>query len=462
MPPFTEVLSRFAAGLRLEDVPDAVRDRAVLALRDLLGVALSQVRSPLTDRLVQVALLSGAAGDCVLPGRAERISAFWGAAVMGASTHHAELDDGHRGGHVHPGVTTIPALLMDAQRRPTSGSDVLAALIASYEVSIRVGEAISPSAQYERGFHIPGLVGTLGSTVAVARMRGAGAEETEAAVGTAVLGPLTPFAAFSAGAAVKDLYGGWPAAMGILGNDLVAAGIPGPSGLLEHPMGWFTTVGASRVFGDLGADLHETWRMLETYVKVHAACSFSHSAIDAALELHEPSFGPDDIAEVSVATHIFADRLDQQHPRTPQGARFSIPWLVAAALLKGRVTPEETGQDALADQDIVRLAERVRVMSDAQATERHLRDDRVRPARVELRLADGRKRTAQRDVGRGGPEDPLTEAEVWQRFTTLLQGYDQATVEQLWARCGSVTVPGGVESLIGVLARAHPVDETDR
>ncbi|RIK15219.1 MAG: hypothetical protein DCC50_08765, partial [Acidobacteria bacterium] len=194
--PRTSEICQFTSGLRIEDLPGEVLDRAVLALRDLLGIALAEARSPVTDQLLRVARLAGGEGPCLVPGRSERLSPFWGAAVMGASVHHAELDDGHRGGHVHPGVTTIPALLMEAQRRRTSGGSLLAGLVASYEVSIRVGEAISPEAQYERGFHIPGLVGTLGSLVGVGRVRGLGPRELEEAVGTAVLGPLTPFVAF--------------------------------------------------------------------------------------------------------------------------------------------------------------------------------------------------------------------------------------------------------------------------
>ncbi len=453
MSAITHLVTSFAADLQLDKAPRQVVDRAILALRDFLGISLAEADSPLTQRLLRVANLSGGSGTCQIPGREERLSPFWGAAVLGTSTHHAELDDGHRGGHVHPGVTTIPALLMDAQRRPTAGTDLLSGLIASYEVSIRIGTAISPGAQYERGFHIPGLVGTIGSAIGVSRMRRLDQSSVEQALGASVLGPLAPFAAFSSGAAVKDFYGGWPAGMGILSNDLAAEGIPGPPGLFDDSMGWLTTVGATAQTEGFGDDLGSSWRILETYVKVHAACSFSHTPIDAALELHPHGTTAEDIAEVVVATHVFADRLDDTAPRTPQGARFSIPWVVAAALLRGRVAPEDSSQVALDDPTLRQLAKRVRVISDDEATRRHLEDDRVRPARVEVRYTNGSTRSAARSVGRGGPEQPLSETEVHQRFTTLLQGYDGDSAEQVWDACGQICRPDGVPTLIRTLSK---------
>lgn len=343
---------------------------------------------------------------------------------------------------------------MDAQRRPTRGEDLLAALVASYEISIRVGEAISPAAQYERGFHIPGLVGTLGALIGVGRLRGLSPAELERVLGTAVLGPLTPFAAFSSGAPVKDLYGGWPAALGILGNDLAVEGITGPAGVLEDTMGWFATVGATEeaAIPSEQLALGRAWRIRETYVKVHAACSFSHSPIDAALDLFNPDKRGDDIAEVVVATHVFADRLAEPRPTSSQGARFSIPWVVAAALRDGEVGPAATDPLALGDPQLQALASRVRVVSDEEATRRHLLDDRVRPARVQVKYSDGSTRASEKSVGRGGPESPLNEQELLERFTKLLQGYDDAHAVRIWDACGQVRQENGVAELVEALS----------
>ncbi|MFB9733201.1 MmgE/PrpD family protein [Ornithinimicrobium kibberense] len=448
----TQELSTFASRLALADVPDPVVDRAILALRDLLGIALSESSSAVTDKLLHVARRSAGQGPCVLPGRGERLSPFWAAAVMGTSTHHAELDDGHRGGHVHPGVTTVPALLMDAQVRESDGEDLLAGLIASYELAIRIGEAISPDAQYDRGFHIPGLVGMLSASAAVARLRRMAPDQTAQVMGCAVLGPITPFLAFSAGRPVKDFYGGWPAAMAILAADLTAAGLGGPHDLLDAPMGWFDVVGAGREAAGRSLEvLGERWRILETYVKVHAACSFSHSPIDAALDLHDPTTPTADIVGVTVATHVFADRLDERRPSTPQGARFSIPWVVAAALARGRVGPNETEPGALQDPELLGLAARVDVVEDTHATRQHLTDDTVRPARVSVRYADGTERVAERTVARGGPENPLSEEEVYARFMSLNEAIKAEKLQKVWDACGNLRADGGLGGLVQAL-----------
>lgn len=439
----TEKVATWVADLDFEDVPAGVVARSKIALADYLAVAAAaaQFSTPLDSLLAVARAQAGGGGGCCVIGRQDRLPAMWAAMCNGGSAHYLELDDGHTQAHAHPGVTVIPALLAVGESAGVTGRDLLTAMAAGYELTIRLGRTVSPAAQYDRGFHIPGLIGMFAATAAVAKLRGLRAGRIVDALGNIALGPITPFNTFAQGAPVKDLYGGWPAAMGILGVDLAEQGITGSPNLLEGPMGWLQVVvgdGASPGFFD---DLPQAWHLDEVYIKPHAACSLSHTSIDAALELRGQGWSAEQITEVTVSTHVFADRLTGQAPESTQGAKFSIPWMVAAALLDGEVFIEQSNESALQDQRYRDLARKVRVMSNDEYTQQHLADERRRPSRVELVGTDGQRATVLREFPSGGPQNPLDPGTVYARYLRLMEpslGLEGA--ERLWALIDSIEV----------------------
>lgn len=411
----------FALSLDLSTVPSPVLGRARQALTDFFAVAVAAQQEAALPRLVATALSQGGAGDAPVIGHSARLTPFWAAACNGASAHHLELDDGHTGGHVHPGVSTLPALLTLVDE--VSDEDLLAGMIAGYEIGIRLGEAVSPQAQYERSMHIPSLVGTMTSVVALTRALRLPRDTALDAFGATVLGPVSPFIAFSSGSPVKDLYGGWPAAMGLLCIDLGRHGLGGPRDVLEGELG-FLSLAAGFVKGDARLDrvtagLGERWAMTEAYTKPYAACSLAHTSIDAALAVRQ-ELADRPIEQVTVATHVFADRLGDRTPATSQGAKSSIPWAVASALVRGQVFVDEFRDAALEDDALRGLAARVEVVESAEATRAHLADDRRRPSTVTVRTRDGEELTASAEQARGTQVHPLSEGDLRTRFDALV------------------------------------------
>lgn len=461
-------VARFASELRFEDLPAAVVARAVEALADYCAVAVASAAGggPLEALLAvaraqsgvtatngrSISGAGGAAGASVI-GRADRLAPMWAAICNGGSAHHLELDDGHTRAHCHPGVTVLPALLAQAEVDDSTGADLIAAIVVGYETAIRIGRAVSPNAQYQRGFHIPGLVGTLSATAAMSRLRGFDQDRTARALGNAVIGPVTPFIAFSAGAGVKDLYGGWPAGMGLLCAALTDTGIHGPTDLLEGPMGWLQAVGGDPEHPALSLDDPADWVIGQTYVKPHAACSLSHTSIDAAIAIRHRGRPVADIEQVVVRTHVFADRLTNITPASTQAAKFSIPWVVAAALIDGEVFIEQSAPAALDDPRRRELTAKVTVTGDEEFSAAHLADERRRPAHLEITYRDGSREVAFCEYPSGGPENPLTAAAFRQRFDRLTQpvlGHEGA--EHLWSSLRALPtvhhpVPGFMEAL---------------
>lgn len=453
----TDVTARaveFALSLELDAVPLEVLNRARHALADFFGVAVAAQQEAALPRLVATALSQGGDGDSPVIGHLARLTPFWATVCNGASAHHLELDDGHTGGHVHPGVSTLPALLTLANE--VSDEDLLAGMIAGYEVGIRLGETVSPQAQYERSMHIPALVGTMTSVIALSRALRLPRDIALDAFGATVLGPVSPFIAFSSGSSVKDLYGGWPAAMGHLCVDLGRHELGGPRNLLEGQLGFLSLAAGydpedprlERVTMGLGT----RWAITEAYTKPYAACSLAHTSIDATLALRDELAGRP-VERVTVATHVFADRLGDRTPATSQGAKSSIPWAVACALVRGQVFVDEFHHAALDDDVLRRLAERVEVVESAEATRAHLADDRRRPSTVTVRTLDGKELTATVEQARGTQHQPLGEDELRTRFDALVGPVLGSRGGQVWDLLMGVGggQPGGLARVLSLV-----------
>jgi 2-methylcitrate dehydratase PrpD len=145
------------------------------------------------------------------------------------------------------------------------------------------------------------------------------------------------------------------------------------------------------------------------------SCSYTHRPIGAALALAKQLRG----AEVRFGTislpEPYARVAPFVQPTCEAEARFSVPWCVAVALLDGQVSPESFRGPALARRDVRALVDRLAL--DAYATGPDLEDQSlIYVDRVALTLADGR--TLEETVAKvkGGPHDPMTVAEIEDKF----------------------------------------------
>src|SRR5581483_7371368 len=143
--------------------------------------------------------------------------------------------------------------------------------------------------------------------------------------------------------------------------------------------------------------------------------------VDAALALRESlkeAGGPDALAEVTVATHRHALPLVNYEPATTLAGKFSLPHIVATVLVHGDAGMEAFGARALASQDVAMLRKKVKVVP----FDRVLPPPDDRPARLELRLEDGRTLTQECLSARGGSDRPFTRDEILSKIAALSAG----------------------------------------
>jgi 2-methylcitrate dehydratase PrpD len=137
--------------------------------------------------------------------------------------------------------------------------------------------------------------------------------------------------------------------------------------------------------------------------------------IDGLIELiTDARIEPHLVSAVAVRVSPPAARFtDLLHPKTRMQAKFSIRHCAAAAVIFRRVGTSELDESVLTRADVVDLRDRVKLVADPALGKQE--------ADVEILLTDGRTLTAQVRGNRGTPAAPLTDADLSDKFRTLVE-----------------------------------------
>lgn len=401
-----------------EPPPEVLADAADRVL-DTLGCALAAHGLGAGAAARDVAAAAGGAAEASLIGSRERVPVAAAALGNAGLAHALDFDDTHERSVCHVSAVVVPAALACAEARGAAGAELLAAVAAGSEVTARVGLA-APGAFHRRGFHPTGVCGAIGAAAAAARLAGLDAAQATAALAIASSFGSGHFAYLEDGSQTKPLHAAWAAHGGVLAAQLAAAGAEGAARALEGRFGLYETHVDEEP--DLGAaidGLGERWECVRSVVKPYPACHFSHAALDAAARAAGAL--PLDAAaveEVTVRTSaegaalVLEPREAKLRPRTPYEAKFSLPYCVAALLLRGSLGLGDFTPEAIADERVLALAARVRGEAWPPG-----REPAPFAGAAELRLAgESGPRAATIAVARGGPGDPLGEAALLQKF----------------------------------------------
>ncbi|MFR9730219.1 MmgE/PrpD family protein [Saccharopolyspora sp. MS10] len=370
-------LGRWASGLRWPDVPAEVRERLLTVLVDAVAVTALGAREPAQRALVEA--WDPPEGPSPLYGTGRTAEADAAAWLNAIASVRLELDDGHRLAAGHPAAHGFPAVLALAARRGASGPELCCALLVAYEVAARFGRAT----RLRPGTHPHGNWGVTGAAAGCARLLGLGPAETAIAIDAGGGMPVAgPFSAALDGNPVRDAWVGAANQSGLVAARLAASGGGHLTGVAGDALGELL---GSLDHAALTEDLGERWEVLGGYFKQHSSCSFTHAAIDAALSLRD-RVGAEP-GDVLVEIHSLGAGLDRTSWPTALAARFSLPYVVATALRRGRVGPDEFSAEALADPATAALARRVTVRAAADLDARLPAE---RPVRLSATGPEGR------------------------------------------------------------------------
>lgn len=403
----------FVARLTWDQVPHDVQQRAMDVLADDLAAMAAGAREPELRRYAQRLLERAGQGSSVLvtPGlpRAALVDAASWNALAG---NWCEVDEGFRLAICHAGIYTLPALLAEAGLRQATLRDVLLALTGAYELVTRCAMSfhIMPPP-----VHAHALWSAVGAAASVSLLRGYDAQRlflaVTAAITTASMGPRSHL---MSGVLVRNGWAAAGAANGIQSADWADAGFGGsPDSMVEVVSG---IVRAELREGEITRELGARWSLTHGYQKLYSCCQHGHSAVQACLDLQQAhDVAPSAIRQVRLTTHPLALTLTTVHPATTLGARFSMPHMMAAALVRRTGGTQAFSADTLEDADIAALRAKV-VM---QAATQPLLPPHDRPAWLEVELEDGRVLSAECLSAIGSPDNPMTRDQFRQKLDEL-------------------------------------------
>ncbi len=427
-------LAGYVVRERTSELPSEVIHHAKRALIDWYASALAGSVCPPTQQLERALADELDTGRAVLAwGRPATMRAA--ALLNGTASHAAEVDDVFRDAVFHPGSPTIGAALAVALAHGRSGEDLLRAIIAGYEISTRIAATVFKA--HYRYWHPTGTVGGLGAAAAASVLLRLSREQTMHALATAATLGAGLQQAFRSETMSKPLHAGRAADNGVMSALAAQQDCTGALDVLEGPAGFGAAMGGDPDWAPATAGLGTEYNITRITVKNHCCCGQAFAAIDAALALrvlHPVSL--DDVSRITIATYETALRVAGNYDfRGPSEARFSIPYLVAHALLHGSVRLDAAEDAARSEPAVAALVRRIELRP---SREFDLLFPTQRCASIEMECADGRVLRHTQHTRKGDPDDPLSDDELVRKYLELTQPVigkraAAALLESLWS-----------------------------
>ena len=409
----------FIISTRYDQLKPEVVLQAKKLILDLVGVSLAGYKLMEFPRIVVSYMESlGGSPEAIIFQTKKKFPAVNAAFANAACAHALDMDDGHRFAALHPGTVIIPAALAAAEMSGATSKEMIAGVVAGYEVMIRIGMAINPSS-LNRGFHATGITGPFGAVAAASNIMKLGREETIGALGLAGLqgSGVLQVNHDVEGAKVKPINPARAAMSGLLSCILAQKGAKGPLNIFEGEDGFFKAVTDEVKTDLLTRDLGKEFEICNTYIKLHAACRHAHACIDAAMgAFNQSQINITEISNISIETYPAAIRLAGiTDVTTPSAARFSIPFSAVLALIKKDAGADKYSEENIRDESIQRLSRKVE-LSVSNKWEKLYPNKRG----ATVRIMDNKNRiwSAEVELAKGEPENPASWEEIYNKFYT--------------------------------------------
>lgn len=431
--PVARRLAELALAQRDRRLPDEVVHAAKRCVIDWFAATIPGAVAPEALAL-ETGLADGLGHGNAWTLTGKRAPARLAALINGTASHAVEFDDIFAPAIYHPGSPTIAAALATAQALGKSGQDLLVSVIAGYEVSTRIGQALGRT--HYRYWHNTGTVGTFGATAAVGQLHELDAATMAHALSTAVTMAAGLQQAFRGDARIKPLHAGHAADAGHIAVASARGGVTAPSDMFEGDCGIAAAM-SERVDWDAVLDDTNRFNITRMTVKNHGCCGHIFAGLDGVLHLQGAhGFSAEDVSGITVGGYSATYAVTGNHNiGSPAAARFSLPFIVASGLVHGSIRLDATTPERLADPRVLALMPSIETRLDPEVDALF---PHQRAARVQVRLRDGRVLDHFQPHRIGDPDLPLTDAQLGDKMLELASGVMQeraakALLDTLWS-----------------------------
>jgi 2-methylcitrate dehydratase PrpD len=420
-----EQLAASIAALRSENLPAAVRRKCEDLLVDVVGLCVTARNE---DYIKSALAGCDDEGPCTAIGHKRTFSAASAAFINGTAAHGEDFDDTFEGGPVHAGAVIVPAVLAACERHRPDGAAALLGIAIGTEVMCRLSTVV-PKAVHKAGFHPTAIFGVMGAAAGVGAALGLNARQIVNALGIAASMASGIIEYLAEGAWTKRLHPGWAAQSGIRAALLARGGFLGPRTVFEGVHGLFhgfahTTQGNyDALIGNFGT----RWVTETLAFKPYPCGTMAHPYIDCARRLAARGIKPGDVKELvcevaeGTVHRLWEPLADKQRPPNGYAAKFSTPFLLATGFVRGGVGLDAFTEAAVRDRDVLALSSKVRYVIDPDNPYPNNFTGHIRAV-----LGNGRVVEERQPHFRGGAQEPLTRADIEEKFALNLRhgGWD--------------------------------------
>jgi 2-methylcitrate dehydratase len=421
-PALAETLARYAANLKYEDIPDDVVRLTKRAILDTIGCAFGGYGAGPSKIAIKLAGDVSAKQPATVLISGTKTSADLATFANGTMIRYLDFNDAfvsltHGAGHPSD---TIAALLAAAEVQGRSGRDLITATVLAYEVFCKIGDVFD---YLGNGIDHSSITG-MGAVVGAGKLVGLTPEQMVQAIGITV-GGITVGGNTATRQGRADELSNWKACAAadacrkaIFAIELAQNGMTGPGKVFEGRYGFFKVMGKAPVEA---VQLGEPFGIRRAFTKRFPLGQFSQTVAQAAVEARASFKSADEIAEVNInvshsAIKIMADGPDKWKPQTHETADHSIPYSAALALMYGKIDPEYYEDPYLHDARLLDLVARIKVVpsEEADRTEKEFN-----LCEFEVVLKSGTRKTVRVEYHRGHFKNPMTDAEMEEKFRLL-------------------------------------------
>lgn len=456
---YTSVSDRmadFALKLKLSDVPPEVIEHGKMLLADTFGVALSCQDLPHAKAVAKAIEEMGVSAQCTMWAGGRKASLADAVLYNSCLIHGADYDDTHVRSIVHPSAAVAAAAVTAGELTGASGEEIFCAMVAGWELIVRLGLA-AEGVFHDVGYHGTAIVAPFAAACVIGRLLGLPREVIVNALGIcgSQAAGLQEF--LHDGSWVKKIHPGWGCHSAVYALMMAKNGFVGPLKVLEGGFGLYQThVGRTEAIEHVMDDLGERWVTGEITFKMYPVCHMAHSFIDCVKRIvRSNSLKAEDIKNVEcrIETRCYGiicspDEV-KKRPQNDYMMRFSLPYVVAAAIIKGNVSPWEIDPRFASEPEMIAMMDKVTCVDDESK-----RNPGHFPGWVRITLNDGREFTEDQRFELGSENNPVKFSDVMDKFSANLSAlYSEEQIEKLSELISSFERLGSAEPLIEAMRR---------
>jgi len=443
----TAKMSRWAAGLKIQDLSKDAVYQAKRYLLDSVGCALGGYQQRDVKIALEVLDETAGRGSATVIGTGKRIDPVSASLANALMIRCMDYNDIYwKQDPSHPS-DIFPAAIAACERAESDGKELIVGFVLGHEFEMRLCEAAFPGVR-ERGWHHATLTAFV-SPIVAGRALHLAWEQIQHAIGISASRHCT-LGAVTAGklTMMKNTVDPMATQSGVLAALLAEKGYTGPEHVIDGKEGLTHVFGPDWKLELLTEGLGDSWRITQCGMKFFPTEALTHAPISAVLDLvKENNLHPENVEKIQIrslarAADILSDP-SKYDPHTKETADHSLPYVIAAALVDRQVAPLQFTMEKIMDPTIRTQLKKVEVVADPEI-------EKVFPALqrviVDIRTTDGRSFRKQLDYPKGDPRNPLSDQEIEEKFSALAEGVLSSSAQKklkdaIWSleKIGSVS-----------------------